>query len=107
MSAARIACGSRFSVALGKSGELWSWGEGGCGQLGFGRVTKADIPVRVADSAPDGSPFTDVACGWAHAIALSRSRAVYAWGLNCKGQLGVGDTKARCKPHQVRVFARW
>lgn len=46
--AARISCGSRFSVAVSRDGGLWSWGEGGCGQLGIGRVTKVDIPVRAA-----------------------------------------------------------
>ena len=51
--------------------------------------------------ARDGSPFVDVACGWAHSVALSRSGAVFAWGLNCKGQLGVGDTKARAYPTQI------
>lgn len=57
--------------------QLWSWGEGGCGQLGIGRVTERDRPVKVADAADDGSRFADVACGWAHAIAITEARSVY------------------------------
>jgi hypothetical protein len=30
----KISCGARFTVAIGKNGDLWSWGGGECGQLG-------------------------------------------------------------------------
>ena len=82
--------------------QLWSWGEGGCGQLGIGRVTKRDRPVLVQERADDGSRYVDVVCGWAHAIGLTESQAVYTWGFNTMGQLGVGDLAARHTPTRVK-----
>lgn len=32
-----ISCGHNFTCVVTKSGGVWSWGEGGSGQLGFGR----------------------------------------------------------------------
>jgi alpha-tubulin suppressor-like RCC1 family protein len=52
-------------------------------------------------SPRDGAPFVDVACGNSHVVALTASKRVFSWGLNSKGQLGVGDTKTRYKPTQV------
>lgn len=46
----------------------------------------------------DGAPFVDVACGFAHTLALTETGHVYAWGLNAKGQLGTSDTRARGAP---------
>ena len=106
--------------------QLWTWGEGGCGQLGFPKVSSLASPTIVAPAvgslviyhacvafkvtccclqAPnDAGRWVDVACGWAHCVGLTHTRRVFTWGLNCKGQLGLGDMKARSKPCQVCTF---
>ena len=71
-----IAAGYNFSVCTTHEGEVWSWGDGGSGQLGFGRVRRVPVPHRVTFTAAAGSAgrkpsFVAVACGWAHAMALS------------------------------------
>ena len=86
-------------MAVTRAGEVYSWGEGGCGQLGIGRVTVQDRPVQVMACDPDdGSPFEEVACGLAHVLARSANGNVWVWGLNVKGQLGLGDTTSRFTP---------
>jgi len=49
-----------------------------------------------------GLPIDDIACGANHSMAVSASGAVYAWGKNAYGQLGLGDHKDRHYPTQVR-----
>ena len=39
-----IACGSSHSLCLSDEGEVYSWGEGGKGQLGIGEKLKQDRP---------------------------------------------------------------
>lgn len=86
-------------MAVTRAGEVYAWGEGGCGQLGIGRVTVQDRPVQVMACDPDdGSPFEEVACGLAHVLARSANGNVWVWGLNVKGQLGLGDTTSRFTP---------
>ena len=97
-----MSCGHSFTVVVTAGGKLWSWGEGGCGQLGIGRVTKAATPQLVLEKGPaTGAPFVDVACGWGHAVAVTKRRRVYTWGFNSKGQLGLGDLNTRHTPVQV------
>ena len=47
-------------------------------------------------------PIRSIACGAHHSFIVSHSGAVYAWGKNNKGQLGLGDTDDRIFPTQVR-----
>ena len=36
-------------------------------------------------------PIRQVSCGGSHTVIVTISGAVYAWGRNSRGQLGVGD----------------
>ena len=47
-------------------------------------------------------PIRHIACGGDHCVIVSNSGAVYAWGKNNKGQLGLGDTENRVFPTKVR-----
>ncbi len=77
-------------------------GEGQSGQLGIGRTCAyRDRPCLSARAGGDGAPFVSVAAGWAHALAVSASGDLYAWGDNSRGQLGTGDTRARVRPTRV------
>ena len=44
-------------------------------------------------------PFIiNISCGNAHVLAISKIGELYTWGLNTKGQLGVGDINVRYTP---------
>lgn len=101
-----VSCGGRHTACVLQTGEWLSWGENACGQLGLGRhCSGVDRPRLVADRCPENSGFVQVACGWAHTMARSASGAVFACGLNAKGQLGTGDTRSRHVPARLAVSA--
>jgi len=80
---------SESSYVIDKDGNLWSWGRNFYGQLGVGDRNDRNRPVLVP--MPQGaSQWTLVAGGAAHAVAVADSDKLYAWGLNDKGQIGVG-----------------
>jgi alpha-tubulin suppressor-like RCC1 family protein len=95
MSVRQVACGSTFTVAISKAGDVWAWGSGECGQLGGGRCTVQEVPKLTVNRISESEPFVTVACGFAHTLALTSKGDLYSWGLNHNGQLGIGDNKAR------------
>jgi alpha-tubulin suppressor-like RCC1 family protein len=42
--------------------------------------------------------FQQVCCGSEHSFCLSTEGEVFSWGLNFKGQLGLGDFENRYEP---------
>ncbi|OQR87502.1 hypothetical protein THRCLA_10453 [Thraustotheca clavata] len=96
----QIACGDKFSIILTENGEVYACGEGQMGQLGQGRCTKLMHPMLTL-LAEKHDLFVQVACGWAHALALTGSGRLFAWGFNHYGQLGVDDTKTRFFPEEI------
>ncbi|NXU66060.1 HERC5 ligase, partial [Horornis vulcanius] len=54
-----------------------------------------------------GIPLAQIAAGGAHSTTVSLSGAVYSWGKNSFGQLGLGDTKDRDWPTYVGALEHW
>jgi len=50
------------------------------------------------ESSGENLKFKSVAAGFGHTVALTEDGVLFSWGLNCKGQLGVGDKKTRYRP---------
>ncbi len=97
-----VSCGHNFTAVVVENGSVYAWGEGGSGQLGYGRVTKQAVPKVVLTKCPETEqPFISVECGWGHTLALTSAGEMYSWGLNSYGQLGLGDDKARYYPERV------
>nr|XP_040019686.1 probable E3 ubiquitin-protein ligase HERC4 isoform X1 [Gasterosteus aculeatus aculeatus] len=90
----QVACGGQHSVALTKGGQVYTWGRNSRGQLGLGRSeTCIDSPQRLGGLS--ALPLVLVAAGGEQSFALSVSGAVFGWGRNDRGQLGLGDTADR------------
>lgn len=69
--------GMSHSVALGKDGEVYVWGDNASGQLGLGRSTShRDTPTKVLGL----SGVTSVAAGYNFTLALRYNGTVMAWG---------------------------
>ncbi|XP_048243824.1 E3 ubiquitin-protein ligase HERC2-like isoform X1 [Haliotis rufescens] len=98
----KVECGSQFSVALTKSGAVYTWGKGDYHRLGHGTDDHVRRPRRV--SALQGKKIIDVACGSLHCVACSDAGEVYTWGDNDEGQLGDGTTNAIQRPRLVAAL---
>ncbi|XP_055503151.1 probable E3 ubiquitin-protein ligase HERC4 isoform X2 [Leucoraja erinacea] len=94
---AQVACGYHHSLALSKGSQVYSWGQNKNGQLGLSRDIgnqPSPQPIR----SLNGVPFVQLAAGGAHSFALSLSGAVFGWGSNKFGQLGLNDEIDRHVP---------
>jgi alpha-tubulin suppressor-like RCC1 family protein len=93
----------RFGVAPSTAGALFSWGEGGNGELGSGATTDRSSPVQVGAL----TDWQKLACGQKHILAIKTDGTLWAWGLNTVGQLGDGSTTTRSSPVQIGADTDW
>ncbi|KAJ2708629.1 hypothetical protein H4R19_004651, partial [Coemansia spiralis] len=99
----QVACGWNHTLLLDGQGCVWAAGSNSFGQLGHPPAQSGIAPSPgvwtqvVPDAAVDARPpaFIAVACGMRHSLAVSADGAVYSWGANRSGQLGLApDRKA-------------
>ncbi|NXX87159.1 HERC4 ligase, partial [Urocolius indicus] len=93
----QVACGYYHSLALSKGSEVFSWGQNKYGQLGLGYEYKKQNSPQVIKSLL-GIPFAQIAAGGAHSFVLTLSGAIFGWGRNKFGQLGLNDENDRYFP---------
>ena len=98
-----VAAGMYHSCALTSQGHLYTWGNNSKGQLGLGRSSDMVYSPTLVESLA-GIPLAGLTCGGNHTVVVSRSGAVFAWGSNNHGQLGLGDTTDRVWPTQVSTL---
>ncbi|KAM7047745.1 putative E3 ubiquitin-protein ligase HERC4 isoform 3-T5 [Acridotheres tristis] len=93
----QVACGYYHSLALSKGSEVFSWGQNKYGQLGLGYEYKKQSSPQMIKSLL-GIPFAQIAAGGAHSFVLTLSGAIFGWGRNKFGQLGLNDDNDRYVP---------
>ncbi|XP_003467518.1 probable E3 ubiquitin-protein ligase HERC3 isoform X2 [Cavia porcellus] len=99
----QVSCGNWHCLALATDGQFFTWGKNSHGQLGLGKEFPSQTsPQRVRSL--EGIPLAQVAAGGAHSFALSLSGAVFGWGMNNAGQLGLSDEKDRESPCHVKLL---
>lgn len=94
----------RYQVCGIIDAKTWCWGHNESGQLGNGRTTDSETPVRVQrlENGLGGKVDTDVAVGDSNACVVS-SGEVYCWGYNGLGALGNGTTSTAPNPTPRKV----
>lgn len=96
--AAKIAAGAGYSIAIDAAGNVWAWGDNSNRQLGFSNIT---TPYRYQPRlVPLISGVSQLAAGGSHVLALIGSD-VYAWGYNGYGELGDGTQLDRATPQKI------
>jgi alpha-tubulin suppressor-like RCC1 family protein len=100
---AMVAGGDHFTVAIQKSGTLWTCGDNDSGQLGLGDSVQRDRLTQVGSSFD----WTTVACGNDFVVALQKDGTLWAWGDGESGELGLGDSRSRNVPTQVGSAHDW
>ena len=95
--------GGGFAHAIGSDGNLYGWGQGAGGQLGF--VTSGTtVPVVV--SLASGVKPTAISDSLRTGYAVGSDGNLYAWGSGPVGELGNGTTTVDSPPVVVALHLR-
>ncbi|TYZ64918.1 hypothetical protein PybrP1_001141 [[Pythium] brassicae (nom. inval.)] len=108
----KISCGGAHTAALTDKGHVYMWGRCDSGQLGIDRewLRDSDDDSMLGSSRPhrvDGfgaDKVVQVACGAFHSAAVTDSGAVYIWGKEDYGMLGVGQSSDVQRPQRIEFF---
>ncbi|KAI7810796.1 hypothetical protein IRJ41_006650 [Triplophysa rosa] len=103
----QVACGNQHCIAIIRDGQLLVWGANSHGQLGLEKSSLLEKEeCRIQSPQPlkslYGIPVVQISAGGDHSFALSLSGAVFGWGKNNAGQLGLGNTTSRHTPTCVK-----
>ena len=85
-----VACGGHHTLVLAGAGSIYSFGHDDEGQLGRGDRENQASPALV-EVPLEGKIMKQVACGFAHSMAVSKGRVLYTWGEGSSGALGHGS----------------
>ena len=87
-----MAAGDAHSLVVSEDQSVWSWGLNASGQLGHGNFVPQAAPTRITTLV--GIPgFDALSCGGQHSVIVGDGgKAVFSWGSNNCGQLGIGKT---------------
>ncbi len=99
----QVATGQYHTAAISGNGMLWSWGDNGSGQLGYGGYSSTNRLVQVTDQVD----WQIVTAGLEHTLAIKANGTLWAWGGNPYGQLGLGHQVGVDRPAQVGAAADW
>ena len=96
----QVSTGGYYCAAIKTDGTLWTWGDGGNGQLGTNTVTNKSTPVT---TFAGGTNWKQVSSGDDHCAAIKTDGTLWTWGNSSKGQLG--DNTVTNKSTPVTTFA--
>lgn len=111
-----IACGDYHTMALTVDDELFAWGEGNYGQLGYGGKEDSHTPRKITinfnnallleeyftrDSGKEKPKVTQIALGGKHSLLLTNKGHLYVCGYGMQGQLGLGKSENATEPTLV------
>ena len=98
-----VSAGSQFTVAIDENGDMWVWGNNRYGQRGNGAsvntetVNAGTLAQREANAVPQRITHTtswrsvDLSNASAHVLAIDSDGALWTWGSNERGQIGLGS----------------
>lgn len=96
-----VASGGFHTLAVTQNGMVFAWGRNDYGQLGQGSDAR---PVEVPQKIAELRNIAKISCGEHHSMALTRDGNLYVWGLNEKGQLGLGHTDNKNTPQLLTDY---
>ena len=83
-----VAAGELHSAVVTSDGDLYTWGDGFCGQLGHGDKRPHLSPRQVTKGGLEDECIANVTCGSRHTIAVTEDGEAFSWGLGHFGCLG-------------------
>ena len=100
----KISCGIKHSAVINSRNELICFGSNEYGQCGDGKSNciKRGFDVNINLK---GRQLESVVCGGAHTIVKTHAQELFSFGLNDKGQLGLGIlTSMVTAPQKIKNF---
>jgi alpha-tubulin suppressor-like RCC1 family protein len=82
-----VRAGRDFSAAVARDGTLMMWGANDVGQLGDGTLIDRSLPV----AGPSVPSISALALGGRHALAVTATGDVWAWGSNASPVEAISD----------------
>lgn len=98
----KISSGLLHTSILTETGDVYSFGFNNRGMLGVGDEEEYTSAVKV--EALDDVHITDIEAGNGYGFAISDTGALYGWGSNTNGQLGLGDRESRLEPTVIEAL---
>lgn len=89
LKAIAVSAGVYHSCAITPTNGLKCWGLNDQGQLGSGNGTSSIVPVNVVGMT---SQVASVSVGIYHTCATKTDGSAWCWGINDRGQLGIGNS---------------
>lgn len=100
-----VSAGRYHSIALDRSGAIWTWGCNYAGQLGTCTTLLRSSPGSVVGGFAD---WCQISAGGAHTAAIRTNGSLWTWGSNYYGRLGDGTVTSRSSPVSVLGgFTNW
>lgn len=97
-----LAVGQSHACVTVSAPLVMCWGNNDQGQVGDDSQTQANAPVAATSS--DVNVLVKLSAGGAHTCGITSAGAMFCWGANDFGQLGVGDDRPRALTmHSVDV----
>jgi alpha-tubulin suppressor-like RCC1 family protein len=96
--------GSTSVGAIKTDGTLWTWGNGGSGQLGHSNTANRSSPVQVGTL----TSWSKISVGTAWMMASRTDGTLWVWGGSPNfGQLGQNNTSTFSSPVQIGTLNTW
>ena len=83
-----VSAGELHSGAVTVDGDVYTWGEGFCGQLGLGDRRPHLLPEQVTLGGLGDECVSNMSCGCRHTLVTTEEGEVFSWGLGKFGVLG-------------------
>jgi alpha-tubulin suppressor-like RCC1 family protein len=96
----QVSSGNFHMAAVKTDGTLWTWGNGGNGQLGTNAIITISTPVT---TFAGGTNWKQVSSGTDYTAAVKTDGTLWTWGSGGLGRLGTNDGITRSTP--VTTFA--
>ncbi|GAA0141368.1 ubiquitin-protein ligase [Lithospermum erythrorhizon] len=97
-----IAAGGWHSAALTDEGEVFCWGRGEHGRLGFGD-DKSSKMVAQKVQLLDREDIVQISCGGTHSVARTKDGRIFSFGRGDHGRLGYGRKVTTGHPYEVPI----
>jgi len=88
----QMAPGGAHTLAIKSDGSLWAWGVNTSGQLGDNTTATRSLPVQIALPGFTATSWVSVTAGGSHSMGITNDGALWAWGYNSLGQVGINST---------------